>query len=62
MQNSVEVKRIKCKHEKNTLTRFKILTAERLFIKPGIQERGTERGEGREHGECSLGFRGMFSF
>ena len=31
MQNLVEVKRIKCKHEKNTLTRLKILTAEQLF-------------------------------
>ena len=28
----------------------------RLFIKPGIQERGTECGE---RGECSLGFRGI---
>ena len=24
-----------------------------LFIKPGIQERGTECGEYRERGECS---------
>ena len=30
-----------------------------LFIKPGIQERGTECGEYRERGECSLGFRGI---
>ena len=28
----------------------------RLFIKPGIQERGTEC---EKHGECSLGFWGM---
>ena len=28
----------------------------RLFIKPGIQERGTECGE---RGECSLGFQGI---
>ena len=28
-----------------------------LFIKPGIQERGTEC---RERGECSLAFRGIF--
>ena len=27
MQNSAEVKKIKCKHEKDTLTRFKILTS-----------------------------------
>ena len=31
----------------------------KLFIKPGIQERGTECGECVEHGECSLGFRGI---
>ena len=30
-----------------------------LFIKPGIQERGTECGE---RGECSLRFRGMLLF
>ena len=28
----------------------------RLFIKPGIQEWGTECGEGRGLGGCSLGF------
>ena len=28
----------------------------KLFIKPRIQEWGTECGECREHGECSLGF------
>ena len=28
-----------------------------LFIKPGIQERGTECGECGESGESSLGFR-----
>ena len=28
-----------------------------LFIKPGIQERGTECGECGERGECLLGFR-----
>ena len=33
-----------------------------LFIKPGIQERGTECGECRERRECSLGFRGMLLF
>ena len=32
----------------------------RLFIKPGIQERGTECGKCGERWECSLGFRGMF--
>ena len=31
-------------------------SSRRLFIKPGIQERGTECGE---RGECSLGFRGI---
>ena len=31
----------------------------RLFIKPGMQERGTECGECRERGECLLGFRGF---
>ena len=31
----------------------------RLFIKPGIQERGTECEECGERGECSLGFRGI---
>ena len=31
----------------------------RLFIKPGIQERGTECGECGERGERSLGFRGI---
>ena len=30
-----------------------------LFIKPGIQERGTECGECEERGECSLRFRGI---
>ena len=30
-----------------------------LFIKPGIQERGTERGECGERGEYSPGFRGI---
>ena len=30
-----------------------------LFIKPGIQERGTECRECGERGECSLGFRGI---
>ena len=34
-------------------------SSRRLFIKPGIQERGTECGECRERGECSLGFRGI---
>ena len=28
-----------------------------LFVKAGIQERGTEWGECGERGECSLGFR-----
>ena len=32
----------------------------RLFIKPGIQERGRVYRECRERGECLLGFRGMF--
>ena len=31
----------------------------RLFIKPTIQERGTECGKHGECGECSLGFRGI---
>ena len=31
----------------------------RLFLKPGIQERGTECGECGERGECLLGFRGI---
>ena len=31
----------------------------RLFIKPGIQERGTECGKCGERWECSLGFRGI---
>ena len=30
-----------------------------LFIKPGIQERGTECEECAERGECLLGFRGI---
>ena len=30
-----------------------------LFIKPGKQERGTERRECGKRGECSLGFRGI---
>ena len=30
-----------------------------LFIKPGMQERGTECGECRERRECSLEFRGI---
>ena len=34
----------------------------RLFIKPGIQERGTKIGESGEHRECSLGFWGMSKF
>ena len=34
-------------------------SSRRLFIKPGIQERGTECGECGERGECSLGFRGI---
>ena len=33
-----------------------------LFIKPGMQERGTECGECGERGECSIGFRGMLLF
>ena len=33
-----------------------------LFIKPGIQERGTECEECGERGECSLGFQGMLFF
>ena len=32
----------------------------RLFIKPGIQERGREYGECGERGQCSRGFLGMF--
>ena len=32
---------------------------EGLFIKKGIHEWGTECGKCREHGECSLGFRGI---
>ena len=36
--------------------RTKFLVFERPFIKPGIQERGTEFGE---RGECSLGLRGI---
>ena len=31
----------------------------RLFLKPGMQERGTECGECGERGECLLGFRGI---
>ena len=31
----------------------------RLFLKPGMQERGTECGECGESGECLLGFRGI---
>ena len=31
----------------------------RLFLKPGMQERGTECGECAERGECLLGFRGI---
>ena len=30
-----------------------------LFLKPGIQEQGTECGECEERGECSLRFRGI---
>ena len=43
------------------LTKFateKHTSLQRLFIKPGKQERGTECGECGERGECSLGFRG----
>ena len=31
-----------------------------LFLKPGKPERGTECGECRARGECSLRFRGIF--
>ena len=34
-------------------------SSRRLFIKPGIQERGTECRECGEHGKCSVGFRGI---
>ena len=34
-------------------------SSRRLFIKPGIQERGMECGECGERRECSLGFRGI---
>ena len=34
-------------------------SSRRLFIKPGIQERGTECRECGERGKCSLGFRGI---
>ena len=33
----------------------------RLFIRPGIQERGTKFGESGEHRECSLDFWGISS-
>ena len=40
-------------------TLVKKCNQQRLFIKPGIQERGTKCGECGERGECSLGFRGI---
>ena len=35
------------------------LSSRRLFIKPGIHERGTKCGECGERGKCSLGFQGI---
>ena len=37
----------------------KLFTKIRLFLKPGIKERGTECRECEERGECSLGFWGI---
>ena len=54
--------RIKRNH-KDTLNRFIVfynsLIKSWLFIKRGIQKRGTECGECKERGECSLEFRGI---
>ena len=54
--------RIKRNH-KDTLNRFIVfynsLIKSRLFIKRGIQKRGTECGECKERGECLLEFRGI---
>ena len=42
--------------EKDNEPEIDFVVNNRLFIKPGIQERGTECGE---RGECSLRFRGI---